>query len=102
MNKPERSERIAEVIRDIQCRSKVEPGGEHSKRARATKRGPGRYHMDGIKTHREPKGHGIGAEWLGVYNNTERNSERALKRALGARQFKRQQRAERAATKATQ
>jgi hypothetical protein len=92
-----KSDRIKELIRDLQGRVGGEEGGGHPKRPRATKKGPGRYHSDGLKTYRAPKGPGIGAEWLGQRENIAKSSDRALKRQLGARQFKRLQREQRRA-----
>lgn len=89
------TDHVKELIRALQGRSGPDDAPEHSKRPRATKRGPGRYHAAGTVKYRAPKGEGIGADWLGVNTNATRNTERALKRQLGARQFKRQLREQR-------
>lgn len=94
MQKPP-NDPIKELIRELQGRVKVDDVLEHCKRPSASKRGPGRYHSDGLPTYRAPKGPGLGADWLGVNTNAARNTERDLKRQLGARQFKRQLREQR-------
>jgi len=89
------SERIKDLIRELHGRVKTDDVFEHAKRTRATKRGPGRYHCNGTPAFRSTKDTGIGAEWLGQRENAAKNSERALKRQLGARQLKLLQREQR-------
>jgi len=95
------TDRIKELIRALQGRVGADGDvQEHAKRASATKRGPGRRHSQGQQRSQARSDRpGMGAQWLGERTNSERNSERALKRQLGARQFKRMQREQRKASK---
>ncbi len=62
-----------------------------SKQPSSTKRGPGRYHVNGHKKAASPKPHGMGAgaDFV-VHKNPAKNERRAAIKACGGiRQFKR-------------
>ena len=63
--------------------------------AHPTKSGPGRRHGQAVNHGATPVP--LTGEWIGKRTSVQKNSERALKRELGARQFKRQQKAQRRA-----
>ena len=66
-----------------------------SRQPSSTKRGPGRYHLDGCKKAASPKPHSMGAgpDFV-VHKNPAKNERRALIKACGGiRQFKRARRA---------
>lgn len=80
-----KSERIDDLIRDLQGRSKHEAGGEHAKRPSATKKGPGRYHAE-VKSARDPKQRGAGLGFVQHEADAAKNLRRANVKALGRRQ----------------
>lgn len=77
------SERISELIRRIQGRSKADHEPSHAKNANATKRGDGRYHKQGAQksnaARRRPGGAGLFSQALRNLQ-TRRNFE-GLQRA---------------------
>ena len=66
-----------------------------SKQPSSTKRGPGRYHVNGHKKASAPKAHGMGdGPDFVVHTNTKKNERRAAIKACGGiRQFKLKRRA---------
>lgn len=64
-----------------------------SRQPSSTKRGPGRYHLDGCKKPSPAKSYGAGPDFV-VHKNPAKNERRALIKACGGiRQFKRARRA---------
>ena len=67
--------------------------------ASATKSGPGRRHVQGLKrgkADRSPSG-----EFAGTHTNPQANARRAVKEAIGARQYRKQRKALAAHARAT-
>lgn len=59
---------------------------EHSKRPSATKAGPGRYHQQGRKAEKRPKG--TAGAWAGQHKaSPEKRERRAAIKAVGRRQY---------------
>lgn len=62
----------------------------------STKKGPGRIHVQGVK--KAPKPKPVGGAWLGQHANVSANARRAVKAEIGARQYRKQRKAAKAAS----
>lgn len=64
----------------------------------STKKGPGRLHCNGVK--KAPNPNAAAGSWLGLHTNEAANARRAVKAAIGARQYRKQRKALAAAARA--